>query len=394
MSRKIHVVLSFLIMLCLGSIYSWSIFVPELINDYGLKASQTQLVFGTVIGVFTITMIFAAKLMKKFGPRLVATLSGLLFGLGYLIAFFSNGSFFTLWVGIGLFGGIGTGLGYLVSISLPVKWFPEKKGLVTGIASAGFGAGAIVLSFLVELFLQWNIDVLTIFLITGISYGTIITLSARRLAEPEISAEQEHHKKKINFLNDARFYQLFIGIFGGTFTGLLIIGNLKPIGMADNIDEFILVLGIVLFSVANFTGRLVWGWLSDYVNNLILIPLALLFMGISAILLGYLELSGNTYLILALTTGFSFGANFVLFAKETIHFFSLTHYSRIYPYVLLGYGIAGVFGPTFGGWFYDMTGSYVNSLLFSFILCLLVAVTYILFQKVANRKTLMTESTV
>mgnify|MGYP006281362851 FL=1 len=103
MSRKIHVVLSFLIMLCLGSIYSWSIFVPELINDYGLKASQTQLVFGTVIGVFTITMIFAAKLMKKFGPRLVATLSGLLFGLGYLIAFFSNGSFFTLWVGIGLF---------------------------------------------------------------------------------------------------------------------------------------------------------------------------------------------------------------------------------------------------------------------------------------------------
>jgi OFA family oxalate/formate antiporter-like MFS transporter len=103
-------------------------------------------------------------------------------------------------------------------------------------------------------------------------------------------------------------------------------------------------------------------------------------MGISALLFGYLQLSASIYLILSAITGFSFGANFVLFAKETIQVYGLSRYNRIYPFVFLGYGIAGVFGPTFGGWFYDLSGNYLSSLVFSFILCLVIAILYIVFQ--------------
>ncbi len=146
------------------------------------------------------------------------------------------------------------------------------------------------------------------------------------------------------------------------------------------INELALVLGVVLFSIGNFAGRLSWGWLSDFIKNSILIPSALTLMGVSALLLGYLKIASETYLMLAFIAGFSFGANFVLFAKETIHAFGLKNYNKTYPFVFLGYGIAGIVGPTFGGWLYDLFGNFVSSLLFSFALCLFISTVYILFQ--------------
>ncbi|SMO83172.1 hypothetical protein SAMN06265379_10919 [Saccharicrinis carchari] len=93
MEKRYNIIAAFFIMLCLGSIYAWSIFVPELIDTYGLTTAQTQLIFGTVISVFTLTMIGATALMQKLGPRILATISGLLYFIGYFIAFLSEGNF-------------------------------------------------------------------------------------------------------------------------------------------------------------------------------------------------------------------------------------------------------------------------------------------------------------
>lgn len=117
MKKKYNIIAPFLIMLCLGSIYAWSIFVPELKDSYNLTTAQTQIIFGTVISVFTLTMIWATRLIHKFGPRVVATVSGLLYFLGYFVAFLSEGNFFVLWLGIGILGGIGTGMGSFRSTS-------------------------------------------------------------------------------------------------------------------------------------------------------------------------------------------------------------------------------------------------------------------------------------
>jgi len=137
--RYLNLLASVLIQLCLGGIYAWSGFVPQLNASYGISVAQTQLVFGVSIAMFTGAMVWSARLVEHRGPRVVASIGGVLFGLGYLTASFSGGHFPVLLLGIGVLAGIGTGFGYSCLLPNCMRWFPDHKGLVTGVAVAGFG---------------------------------------------------------------------------------------------------------------------------------------------------------------------------------------------------------------------------------------------------------------
>lgn len=348
---------SFIIMLCLGSVYAWSVFVLELKSDYGFTTTQTQLIFGTLIATFTLTMILAGRLERKYKPQVLSILAALFFSSGYLIAGLSKGNIFIVFLGIGVLTGIGTGFGYLVSITNPVKWFPDKKGLVTGISAAGFGLGAVVLTWLTRMFFESGTDVLEIFKLIGISYGVVILFFSFFIKEPLLPPTERLINDR-SFFADAQIYKLFAGIFCGTFAGLLVIGNLKPLGAMYGINNDTLLLGIAVFSAANFAGRLIWGWLSDYLSGKISIFLALSLLGIFVFLIGYIPLTAVSYLLFSAAIGFSFGANFVLFAKETAHLFGINNMGYIYPYIFLGYGLAGILGPFTGGLIFDLSGNY------------------------------------
>jgi MFS transporter, OFA family, oxalate/formate antiporter len=167
-----------IVMLSLGGIYAWSMFVPALQLVYGLSASQTQWIFGGVIASFTVSMLIADRLERKIGLKKIVALSGLLFAVGYLVAAYSGGRFVTLFMGIGFISGIGTGLGYMASLAMAVRKFPEQKGLVSGVVSAGFAGGAIVLTYLADWLLSSGHDVLDVFRWVGILYGVTILLVA------------------------------------------------------------------------------------------------------------------------------------------------------------------------------------------------------------------------
>jgi OFA family oxalate/formate antiporter-like MFS transporter len=385
MNKFINVFSAFIVMLCIGGVYSWSIFAVELRNNYGFSSAQTQIVFGTLIAVFTLSMILGKKIIGLLGPHVLGTFSGLLFLLGYLLAFFSKGNFFILLTGIGVLGGIGTGFGYLVSIIIPAMWFPVKKGLVTGIASAGFGAGAIILSITASQLLINGLNVLQVFLTIGICYGLLIMIVSQFFREP-IRIETSTMNKKLSLVKDKNFIRLFSGIFTGTFAGLLVIGNLKPIGMQSDLAESILVDGIIIFSIANFIGRLFWGWLNDYVRGETLIPLSILSIGLFTLLIGHFQLNAGMYLLLAFGVGFSFGANFVIYAKETAHSYGINNLGEIYPFVFLGYGLSGIFGPLLGACLYDKTGDYHTAATISFFLCLIVAFALIFLNLSKNNR--------
>lgn len=280
-------------MLCLGSVYAWSFFVPELKEMHGFSTTQTQIIFGVVIAIFPAMMILAGKLEQKYGPRIVGLVSAFLFSLGYLIAGLSNGNFFLVFLGVGVLAGSGTGFGYLVSITNTVKWLPERKGLVTGAAAAGFGLGAIVLTWLSDILSNNNYGVLEIFKFIGIGYGIVILLFALIVEDPAINNWPTPKKPKRR-LKDIAFLRLFIGILCGTFAGLLVIGNLRPIGAQYNIPQDFLLLGISLFSVANFAGRLIWGWLSDFVSGRRSIFIALSLQALFVFLIGFLQLQSLT----------------------------------------------------------------------------------------------------
>jgi OFA family oxalate/formate antiporter-like MFS transporter len=364
MNKYFTVLASFIIMLCIGSVYAWSIIASELIKNYNFSASQSQAIFGTLIAIFPASMILVGQLGKKIKFRYIGYIAGLLFVTGYLIASHSLGNFIIIFLGIGVFGGIATGFGYWVALTSPVQWFPQKKGLITGIAAAGFGLGAVFMSEVSQRILSDGKDVLQLLSIIGISYGLIIIIFSNFIYQDQntLNSNNEKSVKITHFIGSKILRKLFFGLFLGTFAGLLIIGSLKIIGEQGNITNHYLILGISLFAVANFLGRLIWGFLSDYMGASLSIFGALLFQALAIISLNIFPLSGITYVVLAFFIGFGFGGNFVLFAKETAQVFGVRNLGIIYPYVFLGYGIAGVAGPFTGGVLFDFSGAYAYSI--------------------------------
>ncbi len=346
------VIASFGIMLCLGGVYAWSIFVPELKQEFRFSAAQTQLIFGTLIAVFPITMILSGKLEKRLGARRSAMISAIFFAAGYLTTGLSGGNFFVILFGVGLLTGIGTGFGYLISLTTPVKFFPQKKGFITGIAAAGFGLAAVILTGIAEILLRSGHHVLDVFIYIGLIYGAVIFMLSF-LMPTSAETEAGQNVDILQLIRNAHFTKLITGIFFGTFAGLMVIGNLKPLGAIYEINDSILALGISLFAIANFAGRLTWGFISDYLGARWTIFIALTFQAISIFLLGYLDITSGFYLILSSAVGFGFGSNFVLFAKETAHEYGVSNLGLVYPYVFLGYAIAGIFGPMTGGLILD-----------------------------------------
>ncbi|PKM36265.1 MAG: MFS transporter [Gammaproteobacteria bacterium HGW-Gammaproteobacteria-10] len=364
MKKILTVSASFIVMLCIGSLYAWSIIAAELIENYNFSASQSQVIFGTLIAIFPVTMIFVGQLGKKVKHRYFGYTSGLLFFIGYSLASYSQGNFILILLGIGVLVGIATGFGYWVALTSPVQWFPEKKGLITGITAAGFGLGAVFMSEISEIILDNGYNVLQLLNIIGLSYGLIIFTFSNLIYQIQNKTnDKERPVKTSQFIHSKIFRQLFLGIFLGTFAGLLIIGSLKIIGGQYDISNHILVLGVALFAIANFLGRLIWGFFSDHLGANLSIFLALLVQSIAIISLNIFTLSDISYLILTFFIGFGFGGNFVLFARETAQVFGVKNLGIIYPYVFLGYAIAGIAGPISGGFLYDISGSFFYAII-------------------------------
>lgn len=386
LKKYLTVIASFIIMLCIGSVYAWSIIASELIENHNFSASQTQLIFGTLIATFPVAMIFVGQLGKKTRHRFFGYIAGILFFSGYLLAGLSQGNFFFVFLGIGILGGIATGFGYWVSLTLPVQWFPGKKGLITGIAAAGFGLGAVIMSEISEMLLNNGRDVLYLLRFFGLLYGSVIIIVSFFLDQiKDESASGEQPVQVSQFIKTKHFKQLFLGIFMGTFAGLLIIGSLRIIGGQYDISTHILVMGVAFFAIANFLGRLFWGFFSDHFAGSFSIFLALLLQSMSIFLLNIFTLSDVSYLIAASLIGFGFGGNFVLFAKETAQVYGVKNLGIVYPYVFIGYAIAGLAGPVSGGALYDLSNSFFHAIVLAGFMSLLGSLLF-LNQFLTSRK--------
>ncbi|KPP98610.1 MAG: MFS transporter, OFA family, oxalate/formate antiporter [Bacteroidetes bacterium HLUCCA01] len=380
MGRYITVFASFVVMLCIGSVYAWSIFAAELTRDYAFSASQAQLIFGLLIAIFPVTMIFVGQLGKRIKARYIGHIAGLLFAGGYLIAGASGGSFPIVLAGIGVLGGIATGFGYWMALTTSVQCFPEKKGLITGIAAAGFGLGAVFMSEVAEQLLSTGRNVLDLMTIVGVGYGLIIVVLSTFVVQPasDQTGKKTTDVKPAAFLKSPVFQKLFIGIFLGTFAGLLVIGSLKLIGGQADVTTGHLLLGVSVFAVANFAGRLTWGFLSDYTGASMGIFLALLFQAGAILAFDLVPLTGAVYLVLSFLVGFGFGGNFVLFAKETAQEFGVGNLGIVYPYIFVGYAIAGIAGPFSGGLLFDLTGSYSSAIILASVMSLAGSLLFLL----------------
>jgi OFA family oxalate/formate antiporter-like MFS transporter len=355
---------SVLMMVCLGGVYAWSTFVTPLKSMYGLTTTQTQLIFGITFAVFTCITIPAGRLQDRYGPKLTAALSGLFLGLGYLVSSCSNGTFSLLFMGYGILGGMGIGFGYVCSISTCVKWFPEHKGLITGVVVAGYGSGAIVLSNAAAYLLGHGTDVLQIFRMVAIVYGAVIITCAMALVSPDkVSPDKAVKRIPVMSLMKQRPFQLLaLGMFTGSFSGMMVAGNIKPIGLAGGLGAVVANLAISTFAVGNALGRVSWGWISDRVGKTA-IPASLLFISLIMTTLIPAGSSSIAFVIISAVVAFGLGGCMVIYAAQVAAMYGTDAVASVYPIVMLFYGLAGITGPGVGGWLFDSTGSYTASIL-------------------------------
>jgi OFA family oxalate/formate antiporter-like MFS transporter len=373
MKKYVSLATAIVTMVCLGGLYSWSIYIAPLQAQYGLSTAQAQWVFGVTIAVFTLTMVGAGRFQHMYGPRRLVLSGAGLFAVGYWLGAWSNGRFWLLMIGIGMLSGAGIGMAYLAALSTPVQWFPRQRGLITGIAAAGFGGGAVVCSRLVDMLLAADMPLAKVFATVGSSYGLVLACAALGFVLPsERKGPAQQKTPSLQFghiLQDRLLWMLCAGMFAGTFAGLLVVGNLKSLGLAAGASESAATLGISLFAVGNALGRVLWGRVADAIPGRRVLAGALIALTVSVILLLPGAGHNGIFAVLALLIGMNFGANFVLYAAEVLRVYGARQFGQIYPLVFLFYGVAGIFGPLLGGWLFDSTRSYAGAILLAAILC-------------------------
>jgi MFS family permease len=357
------------------------VFTPSLTKEpYNFTSTQTQWIFGIGLASFAIVMILAGRLQAKFPPRNVAILGGLVLGAGYAAASFVGTSFLGHLICIGLIGGAGIGLAYVVPISVGVKWFPDKKGMLTGLAVAGFGFGALIW---VKLAGDWGQliktqGLATTFLVYGIAFAVIVLIGSVWMVNPPAGYVPEGwtpptpqqgsaSSGAVNLtsgemLATPQFYALWLMFAAGAMAGLMVIGcialfgidALKSAGLeeAEAKARAGTAMG-VFFALANGLGRIGWGMMSDKLGRKASLFTMLGIQGI--VMLLFYKMGSNVALLYlgAALIGFNFGGNFALFPAATADFFGNKTVGVNYGWVFSSYGVGGIVGPVLAGYFKD-----------------------------------------
>ena len=400
MNRNLVVVGAIMIQLCLGAIYAWSVFTKPL-KEAGWSATQTQAVFAAGLAVFAIVMVLAGRMLPKLGPRKVAILGGIVLGMGYVLAGLTGATkFVPVFAFVGVVGGAGIGLAYVVPIAVGMRWFPDKKGLITGLAVAGFGFGALLW---VKLAGSWGhmLDTLGLgptFIIYGIVFLVMVVVGGIWMVfppegwkpagwtPPEQAAGRAPAAGTVDFtsgemLHTPQFYMILITFAFGASAGLMSIGLMKlfPIEAltAAGLDavKASAVAGTamaVFFSLANGIGRIAWGAMSDKLGRKASIIIMMASQGIFVI--AFQKMAGTPGLLYlgATLIGFNFGGNFALFPTITADTFGTKYVGQNYGWVFLAYGVGGIFGPILGGKLGDMK-NFPLAFTICGVLCLIAA---------------------
>ena len=388
-----------LIQLSLGAIYAWSVFTPKLVEADWTKAG-TQAVFAAGLALFAIVMVIAGRLLPKWGPRKLAFSGGIVLGLGYLLAgLFGGTNFWSIFFFIGIIGGSGIGLAYVVPIAVGMRWFPDKKGFITGLAVAGFGFGAMLW---VKLAGAWgnlitNLGLSTTFTIYGIVFFVTVMIGGIWMVfppegwkpegwnPPEDSKDSKTTKVKdlvsSQMLKTPQYYMILLTFAFGASAGLMSIGLMKLFPMqaltASGLSPAA-ASGIagtamaVFFSLANGFGRIAWGAMSDKLGRRTSIIIMMATQGVIVILFQWMAGTPALLYLGATLIGFNFGGNFALFPTITADTFGAKFIGQNYGWVFLAYGIGGIFGPILGGKLGDM-GNFPLAFTICGILCLVAA---------------------
>ena len=376
--RTVVALLCTVLQLCFGTVYAWSFFQIMLVKQLGWTYSNTAWAFSITIFSLGIAAAWAGSALPRLGPRKLALMGSLMFSGGYVLGALAlqMNSLVMFYIGYGVIGGAGIGFGYVTPVATVAKWFPDRKGLATGIVVMGFGVGALLLSkgLAPILVLQAEGELPMVFLGLGIVFACISIPASLGLSDPpppkhlsegwaaqHPTPENESDQLSV-YLATREFTIMWLVFFFNIAAGIAVISFQSPLlqdvwGLADRTiePETLAAYGATLIAVSslcNGFGRLFWGLLSDRIGR---VRVFRILLASQMVVFGILMTERNPYVFSALVcyVMLCFGGGFATMPSFVLDVFGAKKMSAIYGAVLTAWAAAGIFGPVYVGYLKD-----------------------------------------
>lgn len=361
-----------LVQLALGAVYAWSVFNKPLQAEFGWSKAEVVLPFEVAIGTIFIGSLVGGRIQDRRGPRPVALGGGILYAVGTMLASLvsSSDQLWLLLLTYGVLGGIGLGAAYITPIAMLSKWFPDKRGLITGIAVAGFGFGAVITAPVAKALLAGTDHKTSVFLPLGIAYLVAVLLGASFFRDPPagyrvpgftpaVGGRAVAGTRAYTFgeaLRTRQWYLLTLILTLNVTCGIALISQAADAAQAVVGVSAATAAGLVgVLGLFNGGGRVAWAWLSDRIGRM-------------PAFLGMLALQGVCFLILPHAAAFwlfavlaalvylAYGGGFGTMPATAADYFGTPNAGAIYGAMIVAWSIGGVVGPLVTALLYDASG--------------------------------------
>ncbi len=363
--------------ICLGAVYGWSVFKKLLMGAEHWPETAVQLTFTLAIVFLGLGTIVGGLWQDKVGPRKVATTAGIIYGLGYMVSAVAaaHHSLNLLYLGYGVLGGIGMGMGYICPVATLVKWFPDRRGLMTGVAVCGYGFGAAVMGP----FAAWEVirySVATTFWTLGIVYLVVVVLAAQFYENPpqgwrpagwEPRTTVAKKASAVDFtvgeaLGTWQFYLLFVLLFLNVSAGIMIISQASPMAQEMVGMTVLKAAGMVgVISICNGIGRVFWALVSDYLGRARVYFLLFLIQAVIFFMLPRIH-DWTLFTVCFAIIGLCYGGGFGTMPSFTADFFGAKAMGGIYGIILLAWGLAAIPSPIMIAHIHQNIGRYAPAI--------------------------------
>jgi len=361
--------------IALGAVYAWSVFRIPLSKQFGWSISQVTLTFTISILMLGFAAFAGGLWLNKKGPRIVALTGGFLYSLGVFLASFSANKLWWLYMSYGVIGGIGLGFGYIVPVAVLVKWFPDKRGFITGVAVGGFGGGALVTAPVATRLIQ-SVGVLQTFAYLGVAYLVITIVAGAFMRNPpdgwkpegwSPSATQVANRAANDYtlgtaVQTWQYWALWLLLFLNVTAGISLISQESPIFQEFAKVTAIIAAGMVgIVSIGNAVGRVFWAWVSDGITRkMTFFVMFLLQVGLFWFLPSITDAKILT--IISFVILMCYGGGFGTMPAFAADYFGAKNVGPIYGLMLTAWGLASAFGPLIMAHMRQTSGSFVGAL--------------------------------
>lgn len=364
----------------LGTIYTWSLFNAHLVTKFGWELNAVSITFSITSFALAFATLFAGKLQDRFGLRRLTATAGIVLGLGLILSSQAN-SLLMFYVLAGVIVGFADGTAYITSLSNLIKWFPNNKGLISGVSVGAYGTGSLIFKYIngslidsvgvSNTFMYWGMIVMVMIVIGSllVREAPVQAASQGATSTSTIAKPKDYTVKEM--LRTKEAYLLFIIFFTACMCGLYLIGIVKDIGVQlAGLDVQTAANAVAMIAIFNTAGRLILGALSDKMSRLKLVGASLAVTAAAMLTLSYATLNFGLFFTCVAAIAFCFGGNITVFPAIVSDFFGLKNHSKNYGIVYQGFGI----GALSGSFIAVFLGGFKPTFVIFGLLCLLACI--------------------